>query len=198
MESELKLGVILASTREGRRGEGYARWIHALLSARPGTAVELLDLRHWRLPNYDDAASPSIAEKSYTDPLARAWVEKIDSLDGYVIVTPEYNHGYPGGLKNALDHAFTVWANKPVGFVSYGGTASGARAVEQLRLVAIELRMVPIRDEVNVRLMGVALDEHGQPTDEFYAKRAAAMLDTLLWWARVAGEGRERHPLPGK
>jgi NAD(P)H-dependent FMN reductase len=113
-------------------------------------------------------------------------------------VTPEYNHGYPGGLKNAIDHGFAVWANKPVAFVSYGGTAGGARAVEQLRLVAIELRMVPIRDEVNVRLIGVALDERGQPTEEFYAKRAAAMIDTLLWWARVTKEGRERHPLPGR
>jgi NAD(P)H-dependent FMN reductase len=195
MDSSPKLGVILASTREGRRGEGYARWIHALLSARPGVAIELLDLREWRLPNYDYAATPPVAEKSYTDPTARGWVEKIAALDGYVIVTPEYNHGYPGGLKNAIDHAFTAWANKPVGFVSYGGTASGARAVEQLRMVAVELRMVPIRDEVNIRLIGVALDEHGQPTDDFYAKRAAAMIDTLLWWTHVTRDGRERYPL---
>jgi NAD(P)H-dependent FMN reductase len=101
-------------------------------------------------------------------------------------------------LKNAIDHAFVAWANKPVAFVSYGGTAAGARAVEQLRLVAVELRMVPIRDEVNVRLIGVALDAQGQPTDEFYAKRAAAMIDTLLWWARVTRDGRENHPLPGR
>jgi NAD(P)H-dependent FMN reductase len=198
MDSDLRLGVVLASTREGRRGEGYARWIHALLSERPGAQTELLDLREWRLPNYDQAAMPTVAEKGYTDATARGWVDKIRALDGYVIVTPEYNHGYPGGLKNAIDHAFVAWANKPVAFVSYGGTASGARAVEQLRLVAIELRMVPIRDEVNVRLIGVALDDQGRPTDEFYAKRAATMIDTLLWWARVARDGRERHPLPAR
>jgi len=197
MDSDLKLGVILASTREGRRGEGYARWIHALLSERPGAHTELLDLREWRLPNYDQPAMPGVAEKGYTDPTARGWVDKIRALDGYVIVTPEYNHGYPGGLKNAIDHAFVAWANKPVAFVSYGGTASGARAVEQLRLVAIELRMVPIRDEVNVRLIGVSLDEQGRPTDDFYAKRAATLIDTLLWWARVARDGRERYP-PGR
>jgi NAD(P)H-dependent FMN reductase len=196
MDSSLKLGVILASTREGRRGEGFARWIHALLSERKGSETDLLDLRDWRLPNYDNAAMPPVAEKSYTDPTARGWVEKIGALDGYVIVTPEYSHGYPGGLKNALDHGYAVWANKPVAFVSYGGTASGARAVEQLRLVTIELRMVPIRDEVNIRLIGVSLDERGHPTEEFYAKRAAAMIDTLLWWARVTRDGRERHPLP--
>ncbi len=198
MNSDLKLGVILASTRDGRRGEGFARWIHALLSERKGTEIELLDLRDWRLPSYEYAAMPPVAEKSYTDPTARGWVEKIGALDGYVIVTPEYSHGYPGQLKNAIDHGFTVWANKPVAFVSYGGTAGGARAVEQLRLVAIELRMVPIRDEVNVRLIGAALDERGQPTEEFYSKRAAAMIDTLLWWARVTKDGRELHPLPAR
>jgi NAD(P)H-dependent FMN reductase len=120
--------------------------------------------------------------------------EGLHGLDGYVVVTPEYNHGYPGGLKNALDHAMAAWANKPVAFVSYGGTAGGARAVEQLRLVAIELRLVPIRDEVNVRLIGVALDEHGRPTDDFYAKRAALMIDTLFWWAHVTRDGRQKHP----
>jgi NAD(P)H-dependent FMN reductase len=198
VDSTLKVGVILASTREGRRGEGFARWIQALLSERQGVATELVDLRDWRLPNYDHAAMPHVAEKSYVDPTARGWVEKVADLDGYVIVTPEYNHGYPGGLKNAIDHAFAAWANKPVTFVSYGGTAGGARAVEQLRLVAIELRMVPIRDEVNVRLIGVSLDERGRPTEEFYAKRAAATIDTLLWWTRVAKDGRERHPLPSR
>jgi NAD(P)H-dependent FMN reductase len=201
MSSNLKLGVILASTREGRRGEGYARWIHGLLSARSGSQgveTELLDLREWRLSSYDHAAMPPVAEKTYTDPTARGWVDKIAALDGYVIVTPEYNHGYPGGLKNAIDHAFTAWANKPIAFVSYGGTAAGARAVEQLRLVAIELRMVPIRDEVNVRLIGITLDEQGRPTEEFYAKRAAAMIDTLIWWGRVTKDGRERHPLTAR
>jgi len=195
MESDLKIGVILASTRDGRRGEGLAQWIHAQLAERTAGA-EIVDLRQWRLPNYDHAVMPPVAEKSYTDATARTWVEKIAALDGYVIVTPEYNHGYPGGLKNAIDHAFTVWANKPVGFVSYGGMAGGARAVEQLRLVSIELRMVPIRDEVNIKLSAGALDERGRPTEEIYQKRGAALIDTLLWWARVAKEGRENHPLP--
>jgi NAD(P)H-dependent FMN reductase len=194
-DATLKVGVILASTREGRRGEGYARWIVELVTAHAQLEPELIDLREYRLPNYDYAAMPSVAEKAYADPTARRWVEKIRALDGYVVMTPEYNHGYPGGLKNAMDHASLAWANKPIAFVSYGGTAGGARAVEQLRLVAIELRMVPIRDEVNVRLVGLTLDEAGRPTDAFYAKRAAAMLDTLAWWALVTKEGRTQHPL---
>jgi len=195
---EPSIGVILSSVRQGRRGEGFARWIHGLLSERAGVRLELVDLKDWPLPGYEHAAMPGVAEKSYADPTARGWVEKIAAQDGYVIVTPEYNHGYPGALKNAIDHAFNAWANKPVSFVSYGGTAGGARAVEQLRLVAIELRMVPIRDEVNVRLIGASLDERGRPTEEFYAKRAAAMIDNLLWWVRVTRDGRERHPLPGR
>jgi NAD(P)H-dependent FMN reductase len=125
MDSSLKLGVILASTREGRRGEGFARWIHALLSERKGSETDLLDLRDWRLPNYDNAAMPPVAEKSYTDPTARGWVEKIGALDGYVIVTPEYSHGYPGGLKNALDHGYAVWANKPVASSATAGRLPG-------------------------------------------------------------------------
>src|SRR5579863_7680261 len=106
MDSPLKVGVILASTREGRRGEGFARWIHGLLSERQAVATELLDLRDWRLPNYDHPAMPPVAEKNYVDSRARGWVEKIGGLDGYVIVTPEYNHGYPGALKNTIDHAY--------------------------------------------------------------------------------------------
>jgi NAD(P)H-dependent FMN reductase len=194
-DAALKVGVILASTREGRRGEGYARWIVELLTAHARLEPELLDLREYRLPNYDYLAMPSASEKTYTDETARLWVQKVHALDGYVVVTPEYNHGYPGGLKNAMDHASAAWANKPIAFVSYGGSAGGARSVEQLRLVAIELRMVPIRDEVNVRLIGLALDDAGRPTDAFYVKRAAAMLDTLAWWAVVTSEGRSRHPL---
>jgi hypothetical protein len=103
-------------------------------------------------------------------------------------VTPEYNHGYPGQLKNAIDWLWHAWNHKPVAFVTYGGGANGARAAEQLMSVTIEVRMVPIRDQVNVRLIGLALDEHGMPTDEFYSKRAGLMLDELVWFSRVLRE----------
>ena len=197
MPEDLKLGVIVASTREGRRGEAIAHWFHAILAARlpDATQAELIDLRDFRLPSYDYPSPPMVAERAYTEATARTWVDKVASLDGYVVVTPEYNHSFPGGLKNAIDHAFTGWANKPIGFVSYGGMAGGARAVEQLRLVAIELRLVPVRDEVNLKLGAGALDAHGQPAEEIQAKRAAALADTLLWWARVAKDGRANHPL---
>jgi NAD(P)H-dependent FMN reductase len=194
-DPELRIGVILASVREGRRGEAYARWIHGLLAERPGIAAELLDLREWALPPYAHRETTVAAEKAYAPgSLERRWAERVAAQDGFVVVTPEYNHGYPGQLKNALDAIYAPWNHKPVTFVSYGGFAAGARAAEQLRLVAVELRMVPVRDEVNLKLPGLAADEQGRPADPLYAKKAKAALDDLLWWARVLKDGRERHP----
>lgn len=195
MEGAARLGVILASVREGRRGEAFASWILSLASARPDATAELLDLREWALPAYAHRETPVAAERSYAPgSLARRWAEKIGALDGFVIVTPEYNHGYPGALKNALDHVYSPWNHKPVAFVSYGGFAAGARSVEQLRLVAVELRMVPVRDEVNLRLAGLVTDERGWPQDPTSGRKAAAMLDDLVWWTRVTRDGRERYP----
>lgn len=192
---EIRLGVILASVREGRRGEALARWIHELVAERPDVTVELLDLREWPLAAYANRDPPAAAEKSYAaGSLERRWAERIASLDGFVVVTPEYNHGYPSSLKSALDAVYAPWNHKPVAFVSYGGFASGVRAVEQLRLVAVELRMVPVRDEVNVRLVGYSADARGHPEDAAYARKAKAMIDDLLWWTRVTREGRSAHP----
>lgn len=195
MEAACQLGVILASVREGRRGEAFASWILSLIAARPDARAVLLDLKEWALPHYAHRDTPVVAEKSYEpESLAGRWRTKIASLDGFVVVTPEYNHGYPSSLKGALDHVYASWNQKPIAFVSYGGFAAGARSVEQLRLVATELRMVPIRDEVNVRLIGFVADERGWPKEELYAKKARTMLDDLVWWARVMRDGRERYP----
>jgi NAD(P)H-dependent FMN reductase len=189
-DGKTRIGVILSSTRRPRRGEGFARWICDLLALREEATVELLDLREYRLPSYEYEKMPPAIEKDYTETLARRWSETIHGLDGYVIVTPEYNHGYPGQLKNAIDHVHMGWWYKPVGFVSYGGNAGGARAVEQLRSVAVEVRMVPVRGEVNIRLIGLEIDDAARPTDPIYAKYAKGMIDQLLWWARVSKDGR--------
>jgi len=192
---EVRLGVILASVRPGRRGEPLAAWVDALVATRTDVVAELLDLREWPFASYGHKDSPIIAEKSYAaGTLERRWAERIGELDGFIAVTPEYSHGYPGSLKNALDHIYVPWNYKPIAFVSYGGFAAGARAVEQLRQVAVELRMIPVRDEVNLRLVGIALDERGWPTDELYRKRAGAMLDEVAWMARVLRDGRAQNP----
>jgi NAD(P)H-dependent FMN reductase len=193
---QVRIGIILASRRQGRRGESFARWIHELVAERPDVDVQLLDLREYPVPAYEHAQMPPMVETAYTDEVQRRWSEAIHGLDGFVIVTPEYNHGYPGHLKNAIDHVHRGWWYKPVAFVSYGGTACGARAVEQLRLVAVEVRMVPVRSEVNIRLIGLVLDDAGRPTDALYPKLAKGMIDQLLWWTRVAKDGRAAESPP--
>lgn len=191
----VSVGVILSSVREVRKGEAFATWIYNLLAARADVKPDLLDLKEFVFPGYPAAESAAMAEKKYAEgSLEQRWRDRVAALDSFVIVTPEYSHGYPGALKNALDHIYAGWNYKPVGFVSYGFSASGARAVEQLRLVAVELRMIPIRDEVNLPMLTLATDDRGQPSDAFYQKRAALMIDELLWWTRMAKDGRERHP----
>ncbi len=195
MPTKPRLGIILASIREGRRGEAFARWIHSLFVERAEFEAELLDLKEWPLPGYSSAdppASPKAVAPEGT--LLRKWADKIDSLDAVVVVTPEYNHGYPGALKCAIDQIYKQWNHKPIAFVSYGGFAAGARASEQLRQVAVELRMVPVRDEVNLALMGLAVDDKGWPTEPIHTKRAHSMMTDLLWWTHVTREGRANHP----
>jgi NAD(P)H-dependent FMN reductase len=186
-----KIGIILASVREGRRGEGFAKWIHKLAAARADVTASLVDLRDWPLPSYAHKVQATAAEAQYAPgSLEHRWAETIRALDAFVIVTPEYNRGYPGHLKTAIDTLWPAWNRKPIGFVGYGGFAAGTRAIEQLALVAIECKMVPIRDQVALRLIGLATDEHGAPTDELYGKRANAMLDELVWMSRVLREAR--------
>jgi NAD(P)H-dependent FMN reductase len=194
-EPVVRIGVVLASVREGRRGEAFARWIHGLVAERSEVEAELLDLRDWPLPPYAHRDTTPVAEKAYAEgSLERRWSDRIAAQDAFLVVTPEYNHSFPGALKNALDALYAPWGYKPIAFASYGGFAAGARAVEQLRLIAVELRMVPIRDEVNVRLVGYTADERGHPADPLYARKAKAAIDDLLWWARVLKEGRASRP----
>jgi NAD(P)H-dependent FMN reductase len=122
LATNVQIGIIIASTRRKRRGEGYAKWVHELCAARPGVDAELLDLRDYPIAAYEHEQMPPAIETKYEEPLAQQWSQKIHALDGYVIVTPEYNHGYPGQLKNAIDHVHLGWWYKPVAFVSYGAT----------------------------------------------------------------------------
>jgi NAD(P)H-dependent FMN reductase len=186
-----RIGIIAASVREGRRGFAFAQWIHGLTGKRDSVTAELIDLRDWPLGPYDHKGVPTMAEASYAEgTLPQRWRDLVRGLDAFIWVSPEYNHGYPGQLKNAIDWLWPAWNHKPVAFVTYGGGANGARAAEQLACVAMEVRMIPLRDQVNLRLMGLALDEHGMPTDEFYGKRAASMLDELVWFSQVMREAR--------
>jgi len=172
--------LIVASTRLRRRGTPIAGWFASVAAARDDLTVEITDLAELSLPLLAEATPPMDATSR--DPAARDWSDTVAAADGYVVVTPEYNHGYPAPLKNALDHLFGEWGRKPIGFVSYGAASGGARAVEQLRQVAVELDMVPLRRQVAIPRIWAALDERGVLRDPPITE-AEAMLDDLVWWA---------------
>ncbi len=134
----IKIAIILGSTRPGRNGEAVAKWVYEVSQKRSDAEFELVDIKDFNLPLLDEPVPPSMGQ--YSKPHTKAWAAKIGEFDAYVFVTPEYNHGISGALKNAIDFLFAEWNNKAAGFVSYGG-ASGARAVEQLRLVLAEVQM---------------------------------------------------------
>src|SRR2546421_1365155 len=141
----LRIAIILGSTRPGRNGEAVAKWVYEIAKKRSDAEFELVDIKDFNLPLLDEPVPPSMGE--YSKPHTKVWAAKIGSFDGYVFVTPEYNHGICGALKNAIDFLFAEWNNKAAGFVSYG-SAGGARAVEQLRLGVAEGHNATGRDHV--------------------------------------------------
>jgi len=133
-----KIGVILGSTRPGRNGEQVAKWVLDVAKQRSDAEFELIDLADFHLPHLDEPVPPSLGQ--YSKPHTQEWARTIADHDGFVMVTPEYNHSTSGALKNAIDFLFAEWNNKAVGFVSYGAAAGGARAVEHLRRMPFEFR----------------------------------------------------------
>ena len=178
---------ILGSTRQGRIGDRVARWFAEVASERADLTYEPVDLRDWSFPLLDAARPP--ARGDYEDPLTVRWAGTVARADAVVLITPEYNHGYPAALKNALDLVYAEWGRKPVAYVSYGGPGGGVRAVQQLRQVAVELDQVPLRRQVAIPRVRTALAD-GAPADPWYAQSAERMLDDLVWWARVLAEAR--------
>ncbi|PYK12071.1 MAG: NADPH-dependent FMN reductase [Verrucomicrobia bacterium] len=141
----IKIAIILGSTRPNRNGEAVAKWVYEVAKKRSDAEFELVDIKDFNLPLLDEPVPPSMGQ--YSKSHTKTWAAKIDTFDAYVFVTPEYNHGTSGALKNAIDFLFAEWSNKAAGFVSYGG-ASGARAVEQLRLNLAEVQMATVRNQV--------------------------------------------------
>lgn len=148
----IKIQVILGTTRQGRFSEKPGKWIFEELQKIDGIGAELVDLRDYDLPFFNEEMSPYAMEragKEYENNEVKKWTDKVAEADGFIVVTGEYNHGYPAVLKNSLDWVSKQWRSKPIGFVSYGG-AGGARVIEQLRQVAIELGMIPIKNSISV------------------------------------------------
>jgi NAD(P)H-dependent FMN reductase len=193
-----RIAIIVGSTRQGRFADKPAQWIAQKLAERSDVDVELLDLRDFPLTFFDDPVSPAWRNGApIADPTLRAWSEAIDRADGFIIVSPEYNHGYTAVLKNAIDHLYTEWNRKPVGFVGYGGV-NGSRAIEQLRQVVIELDMAPIKRSVSIPTaqLGRFIMEGANEFDFSEADGAAeAMIDDLLWWVDALASARKRAAL---
>jgi NAD(P)H-dependent FMN reductase len=148
----LRVAIILGSTRPGRNGEAVARWVYdTAKKQRSNNDVEFeyVDIKDFNLPLLDEPIPPS--QGQYSKDHTKAWSAKIDSFDAFIFVTPEYNHGIPGALKNAIDFLYREWNNKAAGFVSYGGTG-GVRSVEHLRLVMAEPQVADVRAQVTLSL----------------------------------------------
>lgn len=176
----LKLAIIVGSTRPGRKSEAVARWVYDIAQKRRDAAFELVDIKNFNLPLLDEPIPPSMGR--YSQRHTKVWAAKIDSFDGYVFVTPEYNHGVSGALKNAIDFLYREWNDKAAGFVGYG-SAGGTRAVEQLRLVMAELRIADVRAQVALSLY---TDFENFSVFKPAAQHEAAvnaMLDQLVAWS---------------
>ena len=186
--SKPRIAVIIGSTRDTRFGEKPARWIYELAAKRSDWEVELVDLRDFDLPMFNEKASNHWLPSA--DPHAVAWQKKLASFDGFIFVTPEYNRSVPGALKNALDQAYDEWVRKPAAILAYG-SVGGARAAEHLRTIAVELQMVPVRSGVHIGMADffkVIPSGGNAPISEIedhILPAAKAMLDDLDWWTRA-------------
>jgi NAD(P)H-dependent FMN reductase len=192
-DTTLKLALIVGSTRPNRFADIPARWITEAAAERSDFTLEVLDLRDWPLPFFDQPSSPARASGEYSNPVVERWQHRLSEFDGFIATVAEYNHGPTAVLKNAFDTAYTEWNKKPIGFVGYGGVG-GARAVEQLRTIAIELQMAPVMRAVHIGLepsLGVML--HGKALDDYpyLAESRTAMFDQLVWWGSALNAARE-------
>ncbi len=191
--SKHKIAIVISTTRATRFGDKPAQWIKDLAAGRADIDLEILDLRDFPMPFFDEVASNAWVPS--TNEVARRWQEKVASFDGYIFVTAEYNHGIPAVLKNALDYAYPEWNKKAAAFVGYGAVG-GSRAVEQLRLVAAELQLATIRTGVYIQGADfMAALKGGKDLKEIphLQQGAKDMLDQLAWWtgALKAARGQD-------
>jgi NAD(P)H-dependent FMN reductase len=191
----MKISVIVGSTRQGRFSEKPAQWILQQLHKREGIEAQLLDLRDFPMPFFDQPLPPAMPGRPpYEHDAVKKWTAQIAASDGFVFVTPEYNYGPSAVLKNAIDWVYPEWNRKAAAFVSYG-SVMGARAVQQLRETAIEIQMAPIRSSVHIPVATLWAHFQGGDVDKGLAeldKQANVMIDDLTWWTAALKAARER------
>jgi NAD(P)H-dependent FMN reductase len=186
----VQVGVIVGSTRPGRRCGEIAAWVLERGSGRPDVDVELVDIKDFDLPMLDEPAPAAHGPDHYTHAHTKAWAEKIASFDAFIFVVPEYNHSFPAALKNAIDFLYNEWHNKAAGFVSYGIDAGGSRATEQLRLVMGELQIADVRMSVPISLMDDYGDGGFQP-HESRGRKLEMLYDQVIAWGAALRTVRE-------
>ena len=192
--SKPKIALIVGSTRKVRFADLPAAWIKAQAEARGDLDIEVVDLRDYPMPLFDEMASNAYVPT--LDPIAQKWQAKLAGFDGYIFVVAEYNHSITGALKNALDQAYVEWAKKPMGAIAYG-SMGGARALEHLRMIAVELQMVPVRNAVHIGggdfwkvHPGMGGSGNLADIEGAIAPSAKALLDDVVWWAKATMAAR--------
>ncbi|MCT9145721.1 NADPH-dependent FMN reductase [Streptomyces violarus] len=184
----LHVTLVVGSNRHGRFGPVVADWLLGHLRDRDDLVAEVVDVAEAELPtSFEPTPEATAVLSGITPKLARA--------DAFVVLTPEYNHSFPAGLKNLVDWHFAEWRAKPVALVSYGGLSGGLRAVEHLRQVFAELHAVTVRDTVSFHNAGASFDDEGTLRDPAGPDAAAkTMLDQLAWWGEALREARATRP----
>ncbi|MFP2901023.1 NADPH-dependent FMN reductase [Corallococcus sp. 4LFB] len=175
----IKVAIVVGSTRPGRKADKVAGWVHDIAKKRSDATYEIVDIQDFNLPLLDEPTPPSMGK--YTQEHTRRWSAAVAGYDAYVFVTPEYNHGTSGALKNALDFVYGEWNNKAAGFVGYG-SAGGVRAVEQLRLVAAELQLATVRAQVQLFLSTDFEHYTVFKPDPHKEKQVNTLLDQVVSW----------------
>lgn len=184
----IRIAIITGSTRPGRNNEAVARWVHGIAQRRTDAQYELVDIQDFALPLLDEPVPPSLGK--YSKEHTKKWAATIASFDAFVFVTPEYNHATSGALKNAIDFLYKEWNNKAAGFVSYG-SAGGARAVENLRLVMGELQVADVRAQVMLSLFTDFEAMSKFKPDPRHEAEVGTMLDQLVAWGTALRTVRE-------
>ncbi|MGS1093828.1 NADPH-dependent FMN reductase [Aquamicrobium terrae] len=188
--SKARLAVVIGSIRAKRFADKPARWIADLINSRDDVEAEIVDLKDYPMAMFAEDTSPLWGPSK--DEHALRWQAKMATFDGYVFTAAEYNHAPTGVLKNALDYLGSQVFRKPAGFVGYGGVG-GARAVEQLRMIAVELQMAPVRAAVHIQLPDYVAIQQGQDIAELAHLRtsADALLADMVWWAKALRAARD-------
>lgn len=188
----MKILVVLGSVREGRVGDKVARWVMDQVKKRnPEFEYELLDLKDYPMKLYQEEKHPAMLNGNSSDENANRWIKKVGEADAFLIITPEYNRGTSGALKNAIDYPYNEWHKKPITFVGYGGVSGGGRAIEQLRTNAIELQTVPIREGLLISFVSRKIEGGEIRLDEYYETQLTTTLNQLEWYTKVLKNARE-------